>query len=370
MQQLAEYGQSIWIDYISRPLIDSGKLVELIGQGLRGLTSNPSIFDKAISVSNDYDAAIQHLKGSGKSVFEIYDALTIQDIQDAADMFRPVYEKTKGLDGYVSLEINPKFAYDTAQTITEGKRLSAAVDRPNLLLKVPSTDQGSAAITALIAEGINVNVTLIFSLEQYSATADAYLSGLERYLQKGGDPASVNSVASVFVSRIDTLVDTMLEELIAAEHDEEAINRLESLRGRAAVANSALIYGDFCELQKSKRFTALRDQGARLQRIVWGSTSTKNPAYDDIKYVAELIGKNTVNTIPESTLRAFIDHGTVRETLSCDAAGAHRVFADLNKAGINISEVCAILLRDGVKAFEKAFDALLAAIEKKMAADT
>lgn len=370
MQELADFGQSIWLDYISRPMLDSGKLKKLIDQGLRGLTSNPSIFNKAISGSNDYDNAIVRLKGSDRSVFEIYDALTIKDIQDAADMFAPVYENTNGLDGYISLEINPKLAYDTEKTILEGKRLFREVDRKNLMLKVPSTDQGFTAITALIAEGINVNVTLIFSLGQYVATTEAYLAGLEKFVQKGGDPRSIGSVASIFVSRIDTLSDKIIEEKLKLEHDETRIGLLESLRGRTAVANSALIYKTYRDIFRSERFSALQKHGAQVQRVLWGSTSTKNPAYNDIKYVSELIGRDTVNTIPEPTLMAFIDHGRVKETLTASPAEYQSVLEKLTTCEIDLGEICSKLLGDGVLAFEKAFDSLLTAIEKKMRAST
>jgi transaldolase len=365
LHELVEFGQSAWLDYISRSTIDSGKLAALIEQGVMGVTSNPSIFNNAVSKSADYDAHIKEMASKGKSVFEIYDELTVRDIQDAADMFRPVWDRTHGMDGYISLEIDPSLAYDTDKTIAEGLRLHARVDRPNLMLKVPATDKGFPAVTTLISKGANVNITLIFSLHNYTKAAQAYLAGAEEYLNNNGDPQRVCSVASVFVSRVDTLVDTMLEEFIDSENDEDAINTLEALRGKAAVANAALIYDNFCDLQKSERFTALSARGIRLQRIVWGSTSTKNPEYSDIKYVTELIAKNTINTVPENTLHAFIDHGAIKETLTQNMVPAHKVITDLAMAGIRMNEVCATLLKDGVKAFEQAFTALLGSIEKK-----
>jgi transaldolase len=339
LHELAELGQSVWLDYISRSMIDSGRLKSLIDQGVLGVTSNPSIFNNAVSKSSDYDARIKKLAQAGKTTFEIYDDLTIQDIQDAADIFRPTWENSNGMDGNISLEINPKLAYDTEQSIEEGLRLHAKVDRPNIMLKVPATDQGFPAVTALISKGISVNITLIFSLQQYTNTVQAYFDGIEKHIENSSNENKVCSVASVFVSRVDTLVDTRLEELIDAEHDEDAINMMEALRGKAAIANAAIIYHNFCDLQKNKRFTALHRRGAKLQRIVWGSTSTKNPDYSDIKYVTELIAKNTVNTIPDGTLKAFLDHGQVKEHLTCDKPPGQRVLSD--------------------------FDALLDSIEKK-----
>lgn len=364
IEQLAEHGQSIWLDYISRSLLDRGKLKTLIEQGLRGLTSNPSIFDKAISTSTDYDERIAHLKRESKSTFEIYDDLTVQDIQDAADMFKPVYDRSEGLDGYVSLEVNPKLAYDTAQTIEEARRLHRKVDRPNAMFKVPSTDKGFPAIEALLADGINVNVTLIFSLQQYERTAQAYMNGIRKRAEKNHDISNVRSVASVFVSRIDTMVDQLIADRTASL-DGEKKKRLELLTGRAAVANSAIIYARYRELYRSKGFKELASSGAHVQRVLWGSTSTKNASYSDIKYVSELIAEGTVNTIPEKTLDAFVDHGQVKNALTEDAASHLRIIEELKTHGIDITAVCAQLLKDGVIAFERAFDNLLGAIEDK-----
>lgn len=365
IQALAEFGQSVWLDYISRSTIDSGKLRSMINMGVRGVTSNPSIFNNAVSKSTDYDVRIKELHTAGKTVFEIYDELTVQDIQDAADMFYPIWKETRGVDGYISLEVNPKLAYDTDQTVQEGKRLFTKVNRPNLMLKVPATEPGYPAVTSLITEGINVNITLIFSLQQYMKTAQAYLNGVEQFIKKGGDARTVCSVASIFVSRIDTLTDTLIEDAIDGAHDEAMINMLETLRGKAAVANSSLIYRNYCDLLASQRFKTQQAQGAQVQRVLWGSTSTKNSDYNDIKYIVELIGKNTVNTIPEETLEAFLDHGIVTEALTSNALQAQRVIADLHRMGIDINTVCTTLLTDGVVAFDKAFDALLESIEKK-----
>ncbi|MCJ7664654.1 MAG: transaldolase [Desulfobacterales bacterium] len=358
VEQLGELRQSIWLDYISRSLLKTGRLNELIGVGITGMTSNPTIFDQAINSGSDYDEQIRELKKAGKSVFAIYDDITIKDIQAAADAFRPIYEQSKGLDGYVSLEINPQLAYKTQETIEEGKRLATKVDRPNVMFKVPATDAGYSAITALLAEGINVNVTLIFSLAQYQKTAAAYLAGVSKLLQSKGDARSLRSVASVFVSRLDTAVDTLLDKLpdtkVAA-----------SLKGKAAVANSRLIYRAYAQIFAGDEFKGLKKQGASMQRVLWGSTGTKNPAYSDIKYVAELIGKDTVNTVPEKTLQAFLGHGAVQETIIAEADEAQGIIDSLQRLTIDINEVCAQLLTEGVDAFERSFISLLDAIEKK-----
>jgi transaldolase len=365
IQQLGEFGQSVWLDYISRSLIDTGRLKDLITQGLRGMTSNPTIFDKAISSSVDYDSTIQALNKTKKTSFEIYDNLTIKDIQDATDKFKSVYKQTNGVDGFVSLEVNPKFAYKAEETVAEAKRLYKKVNRPNVMFKVPSTNEGFTAIEQLLAEGINVNITLIFSLQQYKNTAQAYMRGIEKLLQKNGDISKVCSVASVFVSRIDTVIDELIEKKLTREGDAAMISRLKSLRGKAAVANSAIIYKDYVATFFGNAFKILREKGAKVQRLLWGSTSTKNPSYSDIKYVTELIGKHTVNTIPEKTLNAFLDHGAVKEALTNDTGDAQMVIDELMNLGISIDDVCNKLLEDGVVAFERSFDALLKSIEEK-----
>jgi transaldolase len=365
VQELAEYGQSVWLDYISRSLIDTGRLKGLISKGVSGLTSNPSIFDKAVSAGRDYDGYIKALKEKGKTTFEIYDEVTVKDVQDAADLFLPVYDASKGVDGYVSLEINPKLAYDAEQTITEGRRLHKKVKRPNILFKVPSTEAGFPAISALLAENINVNVTLIFSLEQYVATTEAYFRGLEKLAKNGGDLRTVRSVASVFVSRVDTLVDELLDERLETEMASVHKQELEKLKGKAAVANATIIYEKYTEAFSNERYRHLAEQGANIQRLLWGSTSTKNPAYSDLKYVTELIGKNTVNTIPQATLEAFLDHGRVKQALPGDPAQVQKRIGQLLESDIDISEVCKKLLDDGVVAFQKSFASLLEAIEQK-----
>ncbi|MCC6758496.1 MAG: transaldolase [Candidatus Omnitrophica bacterium] len=363
LHELANLGQSIWLDYISRPLLETGALQKWVDDGLRGMTSNPSIFNQAISQSKDYDDKITQLKAAGKSTFEIYDELTIRDIQEACDVFKPVYEATKGLDGYVSLEINPMLANDTAASIKEGKRLYAKANRKNIMIKVPATPAGFPVIEELLADGINVNVTLIFSLKQYENTANAFMKGLERLSQTQSDLSKIGSVASVFVSRLDNTIDDLLDKKIPTVSQKE---KLTFLKGQAAVANCQLVYAKALELTSSSRFKTLAAKGARFQRVLWASTSTKNPAYSDVKYIAELIAKNTVNTVPEKTLKAFMDHGVAKIGLTgSEAGGAGLVLMDLKTQGIDVDEICKKLLADGVVAFEKSFAELTQSIETK-----
>lgn len=351
LEELAAAGQSIWLDFISRRLIESGRLAALIRQGLRGMTSNPTIFDQAISQTSDYDEEIRRLKTLNKSAFEIYDELSVEDIQDAADMFFPVYERTGGLDGYVSLEIDPRLAHDTHATIREGIRVHAKVNRLNCMVKVPCTDAGFPAIEELVAAGISVNATLIFSLPQYERAARAYRTGLGRLKH----PAAVRSVASVFVSRFDTSIDASLKERGGCE----------TLLGKAAVANARLIYSRAREIFGEESFLRLERDGAHRQRVLWASTGTKNPQYSDIKYITELIAPDTVNTVPEKTLEAFLDHGSVREAMAGTVAQAQAVLRGLADAGIDTASVFDTLLADGVSSFQKAFGNLLGTIEKK-----
>jgi transaldolase len=365
IQQLNEFGQSIWLDYISRSLLDTGKLERLINQGVCGLTSNPTIFDKAVSKCDDYDQFIREMKRENKKTFQMYDNITVKDVQDAADLFLPTYEKTGGTDGYVSLEIDPMLAYETEKTLIEGRRLFKKVNRPNVMFKVPATDEGFPAVSALLADGINVNVTLIFSLQQYMKTADAYLQGIEELSQRRNVDWRVHSVASVFVSRVDTLADKLIDERLQNEDNADSRKKLERLRGNAAVANAVIIYDRYREITGSERSKALEKRGFKLQRLLWGSTSTKNPAYSDTKYVTELIGKGTVNTVPEATLEAFFDHGTPRESLPGNVKQAQQTIDEFRQYGIDINDVCHRLLEDGVVAFQKSFSSLLKAIEEK-----
>lgn len=366
IQELSAFGQSAWVDNISRPMIKSGRLNEMIALGLRGMTSNPTIFDKVITSGTDYDDKILELSKAGKSTFEIYDELTIRDIQDAADIFFPVYEESSGVDGYVSLEINPRLAYKTDETIKEGIRLFEKVRRPNVMFKVPAAFEGFKAIEELLSYGINVNSTLLFSSEQYVKTARAYIAGVRKFMEKGHFPGNLYSVASVFVSRIDTLVDTLLEEKASGEKDAQLKEKISSLKSKAAVANSKFIYHKYNEIFSSDEFKALKEKGANPQRVLWGSTSTKNPEYSDIKYVSELIAKDTVNTMPENTFNAFLDHGLVKEAFTLDDSSARKGIDELEAAGIDIKSVCNNLFKDGVKVFENSFNSLLESLEAKV----
>ena len=365
LNQLADLGQSVWLDYINRDIIESGKLKAWIEEGLRGMTSNPSIFNQVISQGGDYDGAIRRLKEEGKSTFEIYDALTIRDIQDAADLFRPVYEKTEGLDGYVSLEINPQMADDTQASIDEGRRLFKEVARPNVMIKVPATEAGFPVVEELLASGINVNVTLIFSVDQYCRTVRSYCEGLTRLSRTTPDLRQVRSVASVFVSRVDSVVDKLIDEKVSAKPQDALKAELLALKGTAAVANCRVILECYQELFARAPFKALAAQNAQIQRVLWGSTSTKNPLYNDVKYVEELITPLSVNTIPEKTLKAFLDHGEVKTALTDPAESAEAVLKALDRFGIKVNDVCQDLLDDGVAAFQKAFEELLQSIEAK-----
>jgi transaldolase/glucose-6-phosphate isomerase len=357
MHELAELGQAIWLDYIRRSLITTGGLKDRVEQGLRGLTSNPSIFEKAIAGSDDYDDQLRRLSAATNSPEEMYEALAIEDIQMAADTLRPVYDETGGLDGYVSLEVSPDLAYDTQGTIAEARRLFATVDRPNLLIKVPATAEGIPAIETLIGEGVNVNVTLMFSLDQYDAVAEAYISGLERLDADGGDVSRIGSVASFFVSRVDVMVDEMLDEIGTPE--------AEALKGTIGIANAKMAYQRFKSTFDSERWERLAAKGARLQRVLWASTSTKNPDYSDTLYPDNLIGPHTVNTLPPATLDAFLDHGTVGLTLESELEGERARLEQLAELGIDLDEVTDDLLKEGVDKFARPFANLMESIEEK-----
>ena len=360
IQQTQRLGQSIWYDNIRRGLIKSGELQRLIDLGVSGLTSNPTIFEKAIAGSMDYDDALQQLAQEGRSPREIFEALALEDIRATADMLRPIYDGTGGADGFASYEVSPHLAHNTEGTIVEGRRLFAALGRPNVMVKVPATPEGMPAIRALIGEGVNVNVTLIFSLDAYREVREAYLGGLERLSESGGDVSKVASVASFFVSRVDTAVDALLEERIR-----EGLEELKGLLGRAAIANAKLAYRDFRATFDGERFALLRQSGARVQRPLWASTGTKNPAYSDVLYVESLIGPDTVNTMPEATLMTFLEHGQAAEALEQDLQGAEEAVRSLEKIGISMDQVTAKLLSDGVKSFANSFDKLLLNIDEK-----
>jgi transaldolase len=354
-------GQSTWYDNIRRGLLTSGELSELIQLGVTGVTSNPTIFEKAIIGSSDYDQALSELARARLDPVAIFEALAIEDIQSAADLLRSVYDHTNGDDGYASLEVSPHLAHDTHGTIAAGRQLFAALNRPNVLIKVPATPEGIPAVRTLIADGINVNVTLIFSLAIYRQVMDAYIRGLEELVAQGKDPGSVTSVASFFVSRVDTAVDKLLQDRIDGGQA-----GLEPLLGEAAVANARKAYALFREEFGTERFAALKAKGARVQRPLWASTSTKNPTYPDTLYVDTLIGPDTVNTMPPTTVEATLDHGNPRRyTLEGTLPDAETTWSSLADAGIDMEAVSAKLLTDGVDSFAGSYDEVLASITAK-----
>jgi len=367
LRMLNEYGQSVWLDFVSRDLLKSGGLAKLIAEdGLRGVTSNPSIFEKAIGHGDDYDSLIAQAEASGDlDPGALFEDLAVRDIQEGADTLNSVYEQTQRRDGFISLEVSPYLAMNTHETIEEARRLWREVNRRNLMVKVPGTKPGLTAIRTLIGEGINVNVTLLFSQQVYAEVAEAYISGLEAFAKKGGDPHKVASVASFFVSRIDTLVDDELDKKIAATADPAEKARLRSLKGKVAIANAKLAYERYKQIYSDERWQRLAQQGAQTQRLLWASTGTKNKDYSDVLYVDELIGPDTVNTMPPATMDAYRDHGNPRPSLEEDVAGAKAVMDALPVAGISIDAVTARLVEDGVRLFADAADQLYAAVQKK-----
>ena len=368
LKGLLSYGQSLWLDYIRRDLITSGKLKTMIDDdGLRGMTSNPSIFEKAIADSHLYDDMLKSLGSRADlDATSRYEQIAIRDIQDVADVLRPVYQSSEFRDGYVSLEVSPLLALETQKTIDEGRRLWKAVNRENVMIKVPGTAEGLPAIRQLIGDGININVTLLFAQEVYEKVAEAYIAGLEDLAKRGGNLKKMAGVASFFISRIDTLVDSMIEDKLKTAKDAETQGLLKSLLGKVAIANGKLTYQRYQRIFSGPRWEALASKGAQTQRVLWASTSTKNPAYRDVMYVEELIGPDTVDTMPPATVDAFRDHGRLRNSLTEDVAGAQKVMDDLAKAGISIKEVTTKLTTDGVKLFADAFSKLLAAVEKSV----
>ncbi len=364
LKHLETLGQSIWLDYIRRDLIASGGLRRLIEEdGLRGMTSNPSIFEKAIVESHDYDENIRTMVLNGKDAKEIYEALSQRDVQSAADEFRPLYDLTDGKDGYVSLEVNPHLAHDTQGTLQEARRLWGALSRPNVFIKVPGTAEGLPVIQQLISEGINVNVTLLFGLPRYRQVAEAFIAGIEARMAQGKPVKQVASVASFFVSRIDALVDPLLEPLIAKGGKEAEIAK-EAL-GQVAVASAKMAYQIYKEIFGSDRFRVLAAQGACVQRLLWASTGTKSPAYSDVKYVEALIGPDTVNTAPLETVEAYRDHGEPKARLETDVAQAARLLKRLPELGINLDTVTQQLEDEGVAKFNKPFDKLMETLSQR-----
>lgn len=364
LRKLEEFGQSVWLDFIQRQMTLSGELKGLIeDDGLSGLTSNPTIFAKAIGGSQDYDAAVRALAQSGKNSLAIYESVAIEDLQRAADLLRPTYERQNGKDGFVSMEVSPYLVHDTQGTLAEARRFWRALERPNVLIKVPGTDAGLAAIQQLIAEGINVNVTLLFGLPRYRQVVEAYLAGLEDRAAHGRPVDRVASVASFFLSRIDTLIDPMLEKLVAAGGENAGLAY--DLRGQAAIASAKLAYQIYQENFQGARWQRLATQGSRTQRVLWASTSTKNPAYSDVKYVEPLIGPDTINTMPMETIQAYRDHGRPALTLTRDMEAAHRAMAQLQAVGIDIDQITKQLEAEGAAKFSASFDELLEAVEEK-----
>jgi len=372
VKDLQKFGQSVWLDYIRRNLITSGELQRLIDEdGLRGITSNPAIFEKAISGSNDYADLLKSLQSrTDLDAKARYEMLAIRDIQDAADLLRPVYQETKRRDGYVSLEVSPYLAHDTEGSIQEARRLWKAVARENVMIKIPGTPEGLPAIQQLISEGININITLLFSQKVYVQVTDAYLAGLEKLGASGGDVSKMASVASFFISRIDTLADSEIESRLKNAKDAREQAQLKSLLGKVAIANGKQTYQLYQSIFSSARWKKLASQGAQTQRVLWASTSTKNPAYRDVLYVEELIGPDTVNTIPPATIDAFRDHGHARQSLTEDVESAKETMETLAKVGISIDQITSKLTEDGVRLFEEAFDKLLQAVEKSSKSQT
>jgi transaldolase len=360
LERLSDLGQSVWVDFLSRESIHGGHLQELIDDdSVVGATSNPTIFEKAMSTGDAYDEQLHQLAAEHVDVEQVFWTLAEQDIRDACDLFRPVWEGERNAhptrDGYVSLEVDPRLAYDTLQTYREALRIHKSVDRPNLMVKIPATKPGLAAIEDVISKGHSINVTLIFSLQRYAEVAESYIRGLERLVAEGGDPRKVASVASFFVSRIDTEADRRLDE----------VNAPDELKGKLAIANARLAYAHYLEAFSGPRWEYLVGKGASPQRVLWASTSTKNPAYPDTLYVDELIGTDTVNTMPEETIKAFQDHGEPQARLESDLDGARRVFTELERVGVDYNDVTDTLEREGVEKFSASFEELIESLRTK-----
>ncbi len=364
---LKEIGQSIWLDNLSRKLIQLGELKRFIDEdGLSGVTSNPTIFQKAISGSADYDPSLRRMIDQGiRDEKELFLGLAMKDVSDAADLLWPTYQSTNGQDGFVSIEVSPDLAYDTDRTISEARRLFSTIGKKNILVKVPGTKQGLPAIEQLTSEGVNVNVTLLFSAERYEEVAEAYLKGLERRAVQGQPIHEVASVASFFVSRVDTLTDKLLETRISSATSKAEKDKIANLFGKAAVANAKIAYEKYRNIFCEKRFLTLKEKGSHVQKILWGSTGTKNPKYSDIKYVEELIAPDSINTLPEATIRAFKDHGQAKITIRDDLEDAKKLFPEMKSIGIDIHDVTEQLEKEGVQLFSDSFFALLKEIAKK-----
>ena len=367
--EIEDLGQSIWMDNLSRDLIESGELKNLIVEkGIRGITSNPAIFEKAIAGNAIYDADIEAGIKEGKSVLEIYESLAFKDIQDACDIFKPVYEQTEGLDGYISIEVPPNIAQDTESTINEALRYYKAIGRENLMIKIPGTPEGLPAVTKVISEGINVNVTLLFSVESYINTFMAYIEGLEARAAKGEDISKIASVASFFLSRIDIKIDDLIDAKLEGVTDLNKKAKLEAIKGKVAIANAKVAYQEYKKIIQSDRWKALSAKGANVQRLLWASTSTKNPAYSDVMYVDELIGPNTVNTLPPTTITACADHCSAENRVETKIDEAYNLMESLKDpdVAIEIDAVMDELLAEGIDKFVKPFTSLLGSLEDKV----
>ncbi|NET43055.1 transaldolase [Okeania sp. SIO2B3] len=367
--EIKDFGQSIWMDNLSRNIIESGELKNMIAQkGIRGITSNPAIFEKAIAGNAIYDADIEAGISAGKSVMETYESLVFKDIRDACDIFMPVYEQTNGLDGYISIEVPPTIAKDTESTITEAIRYYTAIGRENLMIKIPGTPEGLPAVTKVISEGINVNVTLLFSVESYVNTAWAYIEGLEARAAKGEDVSKIASVASFFLSRIDSNIDATIDSKIKNTTDETVKAKLETVKGKVAIANAKIAYQEYKKIIQSDRWKALSAKGATMQRLLWASTSTKNPTYSDVMYVDELIGPDTVNTLPPQTIDACADHCHVDNRVETNIEEAIKLIESLKDPDININidQVMDELLAEGIDKFIKPFSSLINSLEEKV----
>jgi transaldolase len=363
--QVHSFGQSIWMDFIRRGILANGELKTMIQEyGLKGITSNPAIFEEAINRSTDYQGAIQQLVRENKTTDEIYQTLAVEDIQNAADLFRPIYDQTNAMDGYVSLEVSPYLALDTNGTITEAKQLWKAVNRPNVMIKVPGTKEGLPAIQHLISEGININVTLLFGLDRYRAVTNAYITGLEHRVKNGKTIDKVACVASFFLSRIDVMVDPLLEKNANGGGENAAVAK--SLLGRVAIANAKMSYQIYKEVFNEPRFKALANKGAQVQRLLWASTGSKNPNYSDVMYIETLIGPDTVNTVPLDTLKAYQDHGQPAARLEEGIDDARKVLSDLASLGINLDDITTKLEEEGIEKFNKPFAKLMEALDNKV----
>jgi len=366
LAELAKAGQSVWYDQMERKLITTGKLRRMIEEDdLRGMTSNPTIFEKAIAGSEDYEAQLRQVASQNKSRDDIYDELVLEDIGNAADIFRPVYDREKGGDGFISIEVSPLLARDTKRTVSEAKRLFARLQRRNVMVKIPATAEGIPAIEESIANGININITLLFSNDVYAQVMEAYLRGLERRVAAGQPIGDIASVASFFVSRIDTQADKQIEARIAQSKDANEKRDLESILGKVAISNAKMAYQQFKKVFSSPRFEKLRAQGARIQRPLWASTGTKNPKYSDVLYIESLIGPDTINTIPPATYDAFKDHGRVIMTLEQNLDEARDVLAKFAKYGFSLEAITTSLTEEGVKSFDASFDSLMNTIEAR-----